>query len=406
MLRPRPVPPKRRVRRRIGLARTVGTASAARLGAMPMPVSTHVEAQPHAGPRRRAATRDARRRRCPARGELHRVADEVDEDLAQAHADRRGRARARRRRRSLRAAGRRGLPARRSPAQADVLRRARATTGGADRRVRARPASIFEKSSMSLSDAQQSAAPNRGQVSSDAALAHRRAGVSTQQFEHADHAVHGRADLVAHHRDEVGLRIRGLARFAVRSVRARALVRGGRCRRSRRPRRKGRRRRRSASRDRRTSASRPARPGNRNSINSSGMPARTRSARSYDGATSSGCISANVCAVFVWSAGRPAIARPSSVMCTSSVRMSQVHTTSRATFIAYSSRRRSNSRGHGSVLGCVPTTRAMRRILGMPGQSSPGVHVAAPRLSGRRVRLRQPREASCDKRCTATEAVG
>ena len=72
-----------------------------------------------------------------------------------------------------------------------------------------RPASIFEKSRMSLMIAQQrlaAAAQDVEQLFCSAIRRHR-----AQQIRDAQHAVHRRADLVAHHREEGGLgAVRGL----------------------------------------------------------------------------------------------------------------------------------------------------------------------------------------------------
>ena len=72
------------------------------------------------------------------------------------------------------------------------------------------PASIFEKSRMSLMRVEQRIAPSRATVSAYSRCVAGRARVVEQQLEHADDAVHRRADLVAHVGEERAL---GAARF-------------------------------------------------------------------------------------------------------------------------------------------------------------------------------------------------
>ena len=161
----------------------------------------------------------------PALGELDGVADQVDQDLAQAAgvAD-------------ARAAGmprhRCGPPARapwpRAARRAAGRRRPRPCRAGRRRcgSSSSLPASIFEKSRMSLMMREQRLAGVAHRLRVVALLGGQRR--VEQQLGHADHAVHRRADLVAHVGQELALGpARRLGRVArLPQLLLRALVRG------------------------------------------------------------------------------------------------------------------------------------------------------------------------------------
>ena len=161
--------------------------------------------------RRRAARQPTRQHDLAALGELHRVAEQVDRiwrsrvDVAD---ERAGHLRRRARRRA-RGPSRRPRGATSSSADSTHSRR----SNGARSRS-SRPASILEKSRMSLMMAS-SASPLAGSSRRSRAARASSSRVE-QQPGHADDGVHRRADLVAHGGQERALGLRGRLGLAPR----------------------------------------------------------------------------------------------------------------------------------------------------------------------------------------------
>ena len=165
-----------------------------------MPVSRTAKLEADLGRSTSPVDLDRARRLSPLSVNLIGVADQVDQHLAQPPGSPTSR-RARRARRRRPARGPSAAPA----APAIFMRLAaaasrRSKSAGSSSSL---PASILEKSRMSLMTASRASAPTRT-ISEILALLGRQLGVE-QQLGHADDAVHRRADLVAHVGQELAL---------------------------------------------------------------------------------------------------------------------------------------------------------------------------------------------------------
>ena len=199
--RPRPVPPYLRV---VDESACVNDWNSRPMpsAVRPMPVSRTAKVSSTSP----AATGAARHRQhhLAALGELHRVGQQVEQDLAQPRhvaADRRPARRPRTGRR-CRGASRSRAALTRSSADSTHSRRSNGCAS-----MSMRPASILEKSRMSLMMVS-SASPLSRMVRGVVALLVVERRVE-QQPAHADHRVHRRADLVAHRRQERALGLVG-----------------------------------------------------------------------------------------------------------------------------------------------------------------------------------------------------
>ncbi len=185
-------------------ARTAGTAGRCASAGMPMPVSRDREAQPRAARRPRVAV--AATTHLAVVGELHRVADQVRPASGAARLGSPA-TRGRHVGRSRSSASSRPFVVRACSAN-EVERRRRTHAGQVERRAcssSSLPASIFEKSRMSLMIVEQARRRERRMVSANSRCSASSGGVRAAGSVMPDHAVHRRADLVAHRGQELGL---------------------------------------------------------------------------------------------------------------------------------------------------------------------------------------------------------
>ena len=199
--RPRPVPPYLRVVEESAWENDWNRRPMPS-GERPMPVSrtANVSSTSAAGGRGRADGQHD----LAGLGELHGVGEQVEQDLAQPRHVARDRRAARRPRTGRRCRGPsrpRAAPRGRAP-----TRRTRAGRTAAPR-CPSGPASIFEKSRMSLMIVSSASPESRIVVGVVALLGVERR--VEQEPAHADHRVHRRADLVAHRREERALGLVG-----------------------------------------------------------------------------------------------------------------------------------------------------------------------------------------------------